>query len=122
MSVRVISAAGEPPQSERDYSSDTMPGNRARVSKPIEIIDRGILVGHRLKRKHPSCARLAARYDAENLERPLARSLPWRGSIYLSPAVCQLLYTVPGITRWNRAFREAAAPPLRGANDQDRIA
>jgi hypothetical protein len=31
------------PQSERDYSSDTTLGNRARVSKPIEITDRVFL-------------------------------------------------------------------------------
>jgi hypothetical protein len=55
--------------SERDDSSDTMLGNRAPVSKPIEITDRGILVCHHLRRKHPSGARLAARRDADNPER-----------------------------------------------------
>jgi hypothetical protein len=50
------------------YSSDTMPGNRARVSKPIEITDRGILVCHQRRIKHPSCARLAARREAKNVE------------------------------------------------------
>jgi hypothetical protein len=33
-----------PPQSERDYASDTRLENQARVSKPIEITDRGVLV------------------------------------------------------------------------------
>ena len=51
-------------------TSDTRLGNRARVSKPIEITDRGILVCHQRRRKHPSCVRLAPRRDADNLERP----------------------------------------------------
>jgi len=41
-------------ESERDNSSDTMLGNPARVSKPIEVTDRGILVCHQGRRKHPS--------------------------------------------------------------------
>jgi hypothetical protein len=45
------------------------PGNQARVSKPIEITDRVILVCHERGIKHPSGARLAARRDAESLER-----------------------------------------------------
>ena len=53
-------------ESECDYSSDTRLGNRARVSKPIEITDRGILVRHQRRKKHPSGARFAARRDAEN--------------------------------------------------------
>ena len=32
---------GTTPQSERDDSSDTPLGNRAHISKPIEITDRG---------------------------------------------------------------------------------
>jgi len=40
-----------------------------RVSKPIEVTDRAILICHQRRRKHPSCARLAARRDAKNLER-----------------------------------------------------
>ena len=47
--VRERSPPGEPPpQSERDYSSDTKLGNRAGVVKPIEITDRVILVCHHL--------------------------------------------------------------------------
>jgi hypothetical protein len=38
-------------ESECDYSSDTLLGNRARGSKPIEIIDRGILVCHQRRTK-----------------------------------------------------------------------
>ncbi len=67
---RAISPDRGPPQRERDYASDTRLGNRARVSKPIEITDRGILVCHQRRRKHPSCVRLAPRRDADNLERP----------------------------------------------------
>jgi hypothetical protein len=51
---------GTTPQSERDYSSVTMPGNRARVSKPIEITDRGVFVCHQRRIKHTSGARFAA--------------------------------------------------------------
>ena len=43
-----------------------MLGNPGRVSKPIEITNRGILVGHQRRRKHPSGTRLAARRNAEN--------------------------------------------------------
>jgi hypothetical protein len=60
-----------PPQSERDDSSDTLLGNRARVLKPIEITDRGILGYHQWRRKHPSGARFAARRDADNRKRDL---------------------------------------------------
>src|SRR4030095_4389984 len=106
-------------QRERDYASDTRLGNRARVSKPIEITDRGILVCHQRRRKHPSCVRLAPRRDADNLERhrwSFARvrenyylrhilndwndRLPRRSrdkgrqSLLLSHGICQLLYTV----------------------------
>jgi hypothetical protein len=48
---------GAPPQSERDDSADTLIGNRAPVSKPIEITDRAILVCHQRRRKHPSVMR-----------------------------------------------------------------
>ena len=36
---------------KRDYSSDTMPVNRVRVSKPIEITDRGVFVCHQRRKK-----------------------------------------------------------------------
>ena len=67
---RAISPDRGPPQRERDYASDTRLGNRARVSKPIEITARGVFVCHQRGRKHPSCVRLAPRRDADNLERP----------------------------------------------------
>jgi hypothetical protein len=89
--------------------SDTRLGNLARLWKPIEITDRGILACHQRRRKHPSCARLAARRDAENREGPLGRSLPWRQSLNRSHASCQLLYTVPGIGRITRRQREMIA-------------
>ena len=46
--ARALSRDGASTQTERDYSSDTRLGNQARVSKPIEITDRGIFVCHRL--------------------------------------------------------------------------
>jgi hypothetical protein len=64
--ARALSPGEAPPQSERDYSSDTRLGNRARVSNPIEITARDILVCHQRRRKHPSCARLAARRDEQS--------------------------------------------------------
>jgi hypothetical protein len=67
------------------------------------LADRGIFVCHQRIRKHPSGASLAARHDADHLERPLGRSLPWRQSLHLSHPTCQLLYTVPGIPPWNVA-------------------
>ena len=42
---------GTTTQGERDESSDSRAGNRERVSKPIEITDRGILVCHQRRRK-----------------------------------------------------------------------
>jgi hypothetical protein len=54
---RAISLDGAPPESERDNSSDTLLGNQARVSKPIEITDQGVFVGHQQRRKHPSVMR-----------------------------------------------------------------
>ena len=62
---RATSPDGATPQSERDNSSDTRLGNRARVSKPIEIAERGVLVCHQRRRKHPSGARFAPRRDAQ---------------------------------------------------------
>jgi hypothetical protein len=50
---------------QTNHSSDTL----LRVSKLIEITDRGILICHQQRRKHRSGARLAARRDAKNLER-----------------------------------------------------
>ncbi len=47
--MRAISPDRGPPQRERDYASDTRLGNRARVSKPIEITDRGVFVCHQRK-------------------------------------------------------------------------
>ena len=68
--ARAISPDQAPRQSAGDDSLDAGLGNRARVSKPIEITDRGILVCHQRRRKHPSGARLAPRRDADNLQRP----------------------------------------------------
>ena len=85
-----------PLQSGRGCSSSTKPKNSTSASMPIEIVSWCILVGRQRKRRHPSCGCPAAQRDAGNLERPLARSLPWWQILYLSQATCQLLYTAPG--------------------------
>ena len=54
---RAISPDQAPRQSAGDDSSDTLLGNRVPVSKPIEVTDRGILVCHQRRRKHPSVMR-----------------------------------------------------------------
>src|SRR3989338_6192926 len=97
--LKATCSGAAPPQTGRGYSSDTKQKNPTSASTPTGTIGRGILVGRERRRKHPSCARPAARRDAGNLERPLGRSLAWRHILHLSHATCQLLYTVPGIHR-----------------------